>query len=77
MKATYLPNSHEIAIVGVKGSKSTFYGKYDNDMYRYPIPRHNRQRAHPIQKPLDLFCERIEKHSNLDDLIIFWVLALQ
>ena len=64
MKATYLSNSREIAIVGVKGSKPTFYGKYDNGIYRYPIPRHNRQRIHPTQKPLDLFCELIEKHSK-------------
>ena len=70
MKATYLSNSREIAVVGVKGGSPTFYGKYDNGIYEYPIPRHNGRRVHPTQKPLDLFCKLIEKHSNPDDLII-------
>lgn len=70
MKATYLSNSREIAIVGVKGGKPTFKGSYDNGIYDYPIPRHNGVKIHPTQKPLDLFCELIAKHSNKGDLII-------
>ena len=70
MRATYLSNSREIAVVGVKGGSPTFYGKYDNGIYHYPIPRHNGQRTHPTQKPLDLFCELIEKHSDSNDIVI-------
>jgi len=70
MKATYLSNSREIAIVGVKGGKPVFNGSYDNGIYAYPIPRHNGVKIHPTQKPLDLFCELIEKHSNKGDLVI-------
>ncbi|MDD9798017.1 MAG: DNA methyltransferase, partial [Alphaproteobacteria bacterium] len=62
MKTTYLSNSREIAIVGVKSGKPTFHGNYDNGIYEYPIPRHNCVKLHPTQKPLDLFCELIEKH---------------
>ncbi len=70
MKSTYLSNSREIAVVGVKGGKPTFYGSYDNGIYARPIPRHNGERVHPTQKPLDLFRELIEKHSNPGDLVI-------
>ena len=70
MKATYLSNSREIAIVGVKSGKPTFHGNYDNGIYEYPIPRHNGVKIHPTQKPLDLFCKLIEKHSNEGDLVI-------
>ncbi len=68
--ATYLSNSREIAIVGVKGGKPTFHGKYDNGIYKLPIPRHNGQRAHPTQKPLALFEDLIEKHSDEGDFVI-------
>ena len=70
MRATYLSNSREIAVVGIKGSKPTFYGSYDNGMYNYPIPRHNGKRIHPTQKPTDLFVELVKKHSNRGDLVI-------
>ena len=70
MKATYLSNSREIAVVGVKGGKPTFHSQYDNGNYRQPIPRQRGGRAHPTQKPLDLFCALIQKHSNKGDLVI-------
>ena len=70
MKATYLSNSREIAVVGVKGGKPTFNSEYDAGIYRYPIPRHNGRRIHPTQKPVDLFAELILKHSNPGDLVI-------
>ena len=70
MKATYLSNSREIAVVGVKGGKPTFNSEYDAGIYRYPIPRHNGHRVHPTQKPVDLFAELILKHSNPGDLVI-------
>ena len=69
-KATYLSNSREIAIVGVKGGTPTFKGEYNNGIYEYPIPRHNGQRIHPTQKPLDLFQELICMHSKRGDLIV-------
>jgi len=68
--ATYLSNSREIAIVGVKCGKPTFHSKYDTGIYNAPIPRHNGNRIHPTQKPVDLFSELIEKHSNLGDLVV-------
>lgn len=68
--ATYLSNSREIAVVGVKGGKPTFNGKYDNGIYSYPIPRHNGQRVHPTQKPLDLFRALVRKHSVASDMIV-------
>lgn len=70
MRSTYLSNSREMAIAGVKGGKPTFNSEYDNGIYQYPIPRHNGNRTHPTQKPLQLFCDLILKHSNLGDLVI-------
>lgn len=69
-KSTYLSNSREIAIVGVKGGKPTFHGDYDNGIYHAPIPRHGGKRLHPTQKPLHLFEDLIKKHSNEGDLVI-------
>ena len=70
MRSTYLSNSREVAVVGVKGGKPTFNSSYDNAIYSYPIPRHNGKRIHPTQKPLDLFCELIKKHSQEEDMVI-------
>ena len=76
MKSTYLSNSREIAVVGVKGGKPTFNAKYHKGTYHHkgvylkPIPRHNGNRIHPTQKPLDLFAELIRVHSNSNDLVI-------
>lgn len=69
-RATYLSNSREIAVVGVKGGKPVFNGKYHNGIYDYPIPRHNGNRIHPTQKPLDLFAELVEMHSRPGDLVV-------
>ena len=70
MQATYLSNSREIAVVAVKGGKPTFHGSYHNGVYPYPIPRHNGNRIHPTQKPLDLFVKLVEQHSDPGDLVI-------
>ena len=69
-KATYLSNSREVAIVGVKGGKPTFHGQYHDGTYRYPIPRHGGKRTHPTQKPLELFRELIQTHSDPGDRVI-------
>ena len=68
-KRNYLTNSREIAVLGVKGSKPTFNSEYDAGVYRYPIPN-NGKRFHPTQKPLDMFRELVEKHSNQGDLVV-------
>ena len=39
--ATYLSNSREVAVVGVKSGKPTFHGKYDNGIYKDPIVHHD------------------------------------
>ena len=43
----------EMALLGVKGGKPTFNGKYDNGIYSYPI-EHSKGRFHPTQKSLPL-----------------------
>ena len=50
-RCTYLSNSREMAVIGVKGGSPTFNDSGDYD----PIPRHGGKRIHPTQKPLDLF----------------------
>lgn len=70
MRATYLSNSREMAVTGVKGGKPTFNSKYDSGIYEYPIPRHNGNRTHPTQKPLLLFEDLVLKHSNIGDLVV-------
>lgn len=70
MRATYLSNSREMAVVGVKGGKPTFNSEYDSGIYKYPIPRHKGKRQHPTQKPLSLFEELVCKHSNQGDLVV-------
>lgn len=69
--ATYLSNAREQAIVGVKGKKPTFNGKYDSGVYRFPIARASGGlERHPTQKPLELFKTLIEKHSRPGDLVL-------
>lgn len=68
-KINYLTNSREIALTGVKVSKSTFNSSYDNGIYNYPIYS-GKDRIHPTQKSLKLFIELIEKHSNKGDYVL-------
>ncbi len=69
-KRTYLSNSREVAVVGVKVGKPTFNAKYHNGVYSYPIPRHNGKRIHPTQKPDKLFAELLRVHSHPGDLVV-------
>jgi DNA modification methylase len=69
-KATYLTNSREIGIVGVKAGSPTFNSKYNAGVYSYPIPRHKGRRIHPTQKPLDLFQKLVQIHSKKGDVVI-------
>lgn len=65
----YLTNAREIALLGVKGGKPTFNGKYDNGIYSYPI-EHGKDRFHPTQKHLGLIKDLISKHSRPGDLVL-------
>ncbi len=69
-KRTYLSNSREVAVVGVKVGKPTFNAKYHNGLYSYPIPRHNGKRIHPTQKPDKLFAELVRVHSHPGDMVV-------
>ena len=70
MRSTYLSNSREMAVSGVRVGKPTFNSEYDSGIYEYPIPRHNGNRLHPTQKPLLLFEDLVRKHSNTGDLVV-------
>lgn len=66
----YLTNSREVAVLGVKGGKSTFHSKYDNGIYYSPIHRDGGKRLHPCQKPISVTSEIIKKHSNEGDIVL-------
>lgn len=65
----YLTNAREVALRAIKGSNPTFNSKHDNGIYLYPIC-HGKHRKHPTQKPVELFEELIEEHSNEGDLVL-------
>ena len=65
----YLTNCREVALLGVKGGKGTFHSKYDNGIYHFPL-QGGKNRIHPTQKSLGLFEALIEKHSNVDDVVL-------
>jgi site-specific DNA-methyltransferase (adenine-specific) len=66
----YLSNSIEFFFTFVKGGKSTFNSKYDNGIYNYPICSGGERYDHPTQKPLNLFIDLINKHSNEGDIVL-------
>ena len=68
-KNNYLNNGREVALCCVKGKKPTFNSSYDVGIYRYTIVS-GKKRVHPTQKPLGLFIELIEKHSNPGDVVL-------
>ena len=65
----YLTNSREIAITAVKGGSPVFNSKYDNGIYNFPIC-HDKGRFHPTQKPIELIKSLIEKHSNINEVVL-------
>jgi site-specific DNA-methyltransferase (adenine-specific) len=66
----YLTNAREFAVLGVRGGKSTFHGKYDNGIYSMPIPRVKKgEKRHPTMKPLGLMEQLVAKHSNPGDVV--------
>ncbi|MDD3645708.1 MAG: DNA modification methylase, partial [Bacteroidales bacterium] len=68
-KVNYLTNAREIALVGTKGAKPKFHSEYDDGVYKYPI-YHSKHRFHPTQKPVELMCDIINKHSDIGDIIL-------
>lgn len=70
-KLNYLTNSREYFVTMVKGSKPTFHSEYDTGVYEFPI-LHGKERIgnHPTQKPLELFKQLINKHSNAGDIVL-------
>lgn len=69
-KINYLSNATEYFFTFVKGGKPTFHSEYDNGFYHYPICHGKERYQHPTQKPLSLFCDLIEKHSNIGDIVL-------
>lgn len=66
-RAGYLSNSREYALSAVKQGKATFNSFYDTGIYEHGIPTN---KVHPTQKPIKLFVELVEKHSNPGDLVL-------
>lgn len=66
----YLSNSSEYFISMVKGGKPTFNSKYDRGVYNYPLCHGYERTSHPTQKPVKLFQDLINKHSNVGDLVL-------
>lgn len=68
--SNYLSNAHEFFFSFVKVSKPTFNSKYDKGVYNFPLCHGKERLEHPTQKPLRLFEELIEKHSNFGDVVL-------
>ena len=69
-KRNYLSNASEYFFMFVKSGKPTFKSEYDNAIYRHALCHGHERTKHTTQKPLNLFKELIEKHSNVDDLVL-------
>lgn len=69
-KTNYLSNSIEYFFTFVKGKNPTFNSQYDNGVYQYPICHGKERYDHPTQKPLSLFIDLINKHSNSGDVVL-------
>jgi site-specific DNA-methyltransferase (adenine-specific) len=69
-KINYLSNSIEFFFTFIKDKNPTFKSSYDKGIYNYPICHGKERTEHPTQKPLALFRDLIEKHSNENDIIL-------
>lgn len=69
-KTNYLSNAIEYFFTFVKDKKPTFHSEYDNGVYRYPICHGKERYSHPTQKPLQLISDIINKHSNINDVVL-------
>ena len=68
-KINYLTNCREIALLAVKVGKPTFNSSYDKGIYNYPMAS-GKNKFHPTQKNIDLFIDLINKHSNINDVVL-------
>jgi site-specific DNA-methyltransferase (adenine-specific) len=66
----YLSNSIEYFFSFVKGKNPVFNSSYDNGIYNYALCHGNERIGHPTQKPLGLFKNLIEKHSNSGNIVL-------
>jgi DNA modification methylase len=69
-KKNYLSNSIEYFFTFVKGKNPIFNSSYDKGIYNYPICHGKERTKHPTQKPSLLIQNLIEKHSNVDDVVL-------
>lgn len=69
-KNNYLSNSSEYFFMFVKSGKPTFNSKYDKGIYEHALCHGHERTEHTTQKPLALFEEIIEKHSNPGDFVV-------
>ena len=69
-KVNYLSNCSEYFFSFVKDKNPTFNSEYDNAIYKYPLCHGKERLEHPTQKPLLLIKDLINKHSNVDDIVL-------
>ncbi len=69
-KLNYLSNTREYFCTMVKGSNPTFKSEYNIGVYNYPILHGKERLGHPTQKPLQLFMDLINIHSNDSDTVL-------
>lgn len=69
-KKNYLSNSVEFFFTFVKGKCPVFNSEYDRGIYSFPLPYGKTKTDHPNEKPINLFKNLVEKHSNMGDLIL-------
>ena len=68
-KVNYLTNCREIALLCIKDGNPVFNSSYDNGIYMFPL-QGGKNRFHPTQKSLPLFETLIEKHSNVNGVVL-------
>lgn len=69
-KKNYLSNSIEFFFTFVKGKNPTFNSSYDKGIYNFPLCHGKERTKHPTQKPLSLIKSIIEKHSNVNQIVL-------
>lgn len=69
-KVNYLSNGIEFFFTFVKGKNSVFNSQYDKGIYTYPICHGKERTKHPTQKPLSLIKSIVEKHSNINQVVL-------
>lgn len=65
----YLSNAVEYFFTFTKGRNATFNSSYDKGIYNFSKCGKGKT-EHPTEKPVDLFKSLIEKHSNINDIVL-------